>query len=363
MSTGGSTSTGGIGAPLVIEVLAASYPAIPGGRILYTATIGNVSNRAVDAVSLLLRVPTGVQFYYTTDVDPDSSSCGNGTCSADEEAVWSLGSLAAGTIESINCDPTVLSTVAGDGSLIPLRINVTATGVNPIVVSGVIPVYSKPGAQLILGTQGDPVTPGQAFSYDLDVGQIGTTALAGTQLTLDVPTGLTVGTSRDGGTEASPGHIVWSIGTVAVAGTLHRSVAVTTGTTVVAGSILTAKASLSYDGGLEVDAVAEHAVSVLQPRFRSPSASPPPLPRRRLDLVCCTRRPSRIPRHGPSTVSRCGCASRPVCSSITRPTPIPTLHRAETGRAVPMRKLFGPWGAWPPGRFKPSPSIRPWLRQ
>lgn len=108
----------------------------------------------------------------------------------------------------------------------------------------------------------DPATPGQTFSYDLDVGQIGTAALANTTLRLRLPAGVTAGTISDGGT-ASAGTISWPLGTLAVGATLHRSVGVTVAASLPAGSILPARASLTYDGGVEVDAVAEYASPVV----------------------------------------------------------------------------------------------------
>ena len=62
------------------------------------------------------------------------------------------------------------------------------------------------------------------------------------------------------------GGVAWTLGTLASA--VHRSVDVIVNGALPAGSILVARAKLTYDGGVDVDAVAEQPVSVVGAPFR-----------------------------------------------------------------------------------------------
>lgn len=250
----------GAEAPLKINVTTTPNPVVPGGRVLYTATVSNVATRAIDGVTVQLRMPAGLSANRITDMEPDIVSC---NCVADSEATWSLGSLAAGASQIITVNALAANTVVGDGRLIPARFIATATGVNPVLVAKTVPAFSRAGAQLALGTVTNPVTPNQAFTFDLDVGQIAATPLAGTELRASLPPGLTAGAISDGGTQPTPGQIVWTIGGIPVGGAVHRTLGVMVDGTVVAGALLNARATLSYDGGAEVDAAADYGVAVV----------------------------------------------------------------------------------------------------
>jgi uncharacterized repeat protein (TIGR01451 family) len=284
----------GAAPPIGFTVSATPSPAVPGARVLYQMTVANHSSRAVDGISVLLLVPSGLQFVYTTDADPNASGCN--PCSPNTESSWNVGTLGAGASETITINPQVVATQVGDGSLIQSAFVVRATSVNPITMVKTIQVYSHPSAQLAFGTQTNPVTPGQSFTYDVDIGQIGTAALANTVLNVSLPVGLTAGTISDGGTQASPGKISWAIGPLAVGATLHRSFGVTVDGALPAGSILPARAALTYDGGAEVDAVADYAASIvgaaLPLTLAITTASSPVMPGARLLYTMTVSNPS-----------------------------------------------------------------------
>jgi hypothetical protein len=105
--------------------------------------------------------------------------------------------------------------------------------------------------------------PGGAFTYNLDIGQIGATPLTGTTLRMFLPPAVTATNVSDGGTLVSPGEVDWSIGTVAVGATIHRTVQVLSDSMLPAGAQLAAHATLAYDGGLEVDETSDETVSAV----------------------------------------------------------------------------------------------------
>lgn len=111
--------------PLTVTVEATPDPVVLGERILYTTTIRNTSERAVDGITLLMRVPKGATFVYTTDADPDSTYCGNGACTAGEEAFWEIATLPAGALQTVTTNAQVAATLVG-GSLVTTTQRVTA---------------------------------------------------------------------------------------------------------------------------------------------------------------------------------------------------------------------------------------------
>jgi hypothetical protein len=124
--------------------------------------------------------------------------------------------------------------------------------------------------QLTLGTAVSPVALGQPLTFDIDIGQTGTSAVTGAVLRAEYPTtGATLGAIADGGTQSAPGQITWNLGSLAAGSTLHRKVDLTVDPAAAPGTILPARAVLIYDGGGDVDAIVDYAVPVV--------AAPPPL--------------------------------------------------------------------------------------
>jgi hypothetical protein len=249
--------------PLQVAVSTFGHPAVPAGRVLYTITVSNVSAREVDAVGLRMIIPQGIDFSTVGDAEPDSSYCGNGVCSATEEATWALGTIAAGASRTVHVNGYVPPSTVSDGVLINATFRVDAPEVELTRVVKTVPVFGKPGAQLVLGTAKGPVTAGDSFTWDVDVGQIGATSLNGAELRLALPAGLTVGTISDGGSQAASGEIVWPIDHISVGASVHRQVSVTAPAGSAPGTVMLGRAALSYEGGSPIDAVAEHAVTVV----------------------------------------------------------------------------------------------------
>jgi len=248
--------------PLALTVSVSDVPAGPNRRSLYTATISNTSLREVEDVRLMMRVAPELTFHYTQDADPDSAACYDATCAAAEEAFWTLGSLPAGTTATVFINPNVVPAAAGDGTLVTNYFGLRAKDRNPINLAKTIPVKSAPAAQLALTTQAEPAVPGQSLTLELQVGQIGATPLAGSELTLSLPPELDIGAISDGG--AAVGNTIsWSLGTIPVAGLAARTVVVTVDDAVAAGRALQARAALTYDGGAELDASDELQLGVI----------------------------------------------------------------------------------------------------
>lgn len=249
--------------PLSLTVSTASSPGIPSGFVRYTVTIANTSQRAVENIQLLERLPPGHLFYYSTHAEPDSSACGNYWCEGTEEASWDIGDLPAGTSQTVSILSQVDPALAGDGTLLNSSFSLRASGVNPIHALEVVPVNEAASAQLAIGTATDPVLPGQTFSYELDVGHVGAATLNGVKLRAVLPPGVSVESVSDDG-DASGSELEWDLGSISVGGHAHRSVTVTAADDLIGGQVLSVAAYLTYEKGAELDAEAEYAVSVIE---------------------------------------------------------------------------------------------------
>ena len=99
----------------------------------YDVTVSNVGDYAVDAASLMLRVPPWVSFNRLTSAVPASTSqigCTGGSyalCAKGAEVYWDLGSVAPGATTNVQ----VTAMVAADvplGSLIQSTVRLGGTG-------------------------------------------------------------------------------------------------------------------------------------------------------------------------------------------------------------------------------------------
>ena len=134
-----------------------------------------------------------------------------------------------------------------------LPVRVTATGLEDVIdLRKTVAIYDDPSADLALGASVDPVVPTETFTYTLDVGNTSAGALTNTTLTAYLPAGVTVDTISNGGSEASTGVVVWSLGSVGAGAVLSRQVTVEADSAS-EGDILKLSAELSHDGGLEQD--------------------------------------------------------------------------------------------------------------
>lgn len=265
--------------PLVLSVAPAADPVVPGAAAHYEVTIANTSLRAVDGVALWLHVPPELSFSYAGAVEPDSTACGNYVCTGQELPSWALGTLEAGTSQTVSIDAETLTGQAGDGTLVTTPFEVRAVGITPLHGFTTIAVHPKPSAELMLGAQVGPVSPGQTFTYDVDVGQVGAGSLQKTTASLALPAGVTLESASNQGTQKD-GVVSWDLGSVAVGATAHRTATVTVNDDIAPGTLLEARAKLLFDKGQELDAVSEHTVTVVSeplPLSVTISATPSPI--------------------------------------------------------------------------------------
>ena len=248
--------------PLEVDISTSANPVVEGERVLYTLTISNPSLLPVNDVNVQLRVPAELSFSNSMDADPGPTGCGNYGCNPAEEASWGLGILAAGESRTITVNALVASVLSGNLITTPVRITATGLG-DTINLLNTVAVYSSPSADLALSASTDPVVANETFTYQLDFGNTSAGSLTTVELRAFLPTGVTVSSISDGGTEVNPGEVVWNVATLNAGASMYREITVEAdGAT--AGDILTLSAELSHAGGLEIDNRSEFSVSVAE---------------------------------------------------------------------------------------------------
>ena len=120
--------------PLMVAYSATPNPVVAGQRVEYSMTVTNGSAAPVSGVTVLYRVPVGIEFLGVQDADPNAGGCGvnNNLCTAGEEASWSLGTLAAGASTTIQVNALVVAGTAA-GTLLRTPVAVTATGLGDTI--------------------------------------------------------------------------------------------------------------------------------------------------------------------------------------------------------------------------------------
>ena len=249
-------------APLATAV-SANGSVVAGDYVLFTITVGNTTAQPIDNVIVSFSVPAGLSFNAYKDAEPNVSS-GCATCNPSLEPIWNLGTLAAGETRTITVNALVDAATL-DGTGIDLSVDFSGTSINPVNIVKTIRVSNTPKADLALGATADPVVPNGTYRYELEVGTLSGSALTNMELRAFLPPGVVVTHISDGGSEQSPGVVVWNAASLAVTRSLRRTVTVTADTDLIAGQILKARAELAYDGGSEIDHDAENVVTVTSP--------------------------------------------------------------------------------------------------
>jgi len=253
--------------PHLLLDVSVNGPVSADGRALYTMTVSNVSAQSVNDVSVVYTVPAKLQFDVENDAEPNATGCGT-TCTDAAEVSWALGTLAEGESRTITVNAQVLSGVsAGEQIITPVR--VSSSSVTDIVsVSRTVVVNNNPKSQLAVSALKDPLMPGDSLILTFDVGNIDNAALDNLELRATLPTGVTVNSISDSGTEdAVTGDVVWDVSSLAVGDTLRRTIDASVSATAIAGQILTTRAEQRHDGGANLDASAEQVVTIVEKTF------------------------------------------------------------------------------------------------
>jgi uncharacterized repeat protein (TIGR01451 family) len=206
--------------------------AYEGGTLIYTMTVGNSGTADATGVTATESLPAGVTFVSAT---PSTGSFDPAT------GVWTVGTVAVGTTETLTVTVTVNASTAG--STLVDRFAVTPPpGVgppnvenpcadNPAQSCASTDVLPPPGApELIQSKSVDQTTavPGDTLTYTMGVANNGTADAAGVTATDTLPAGVTFATADTHGAGSyDPSTGIWSIGTVPSGGSATLTITAT----------------------------------------------------------------------------------------------------------------------------------------
>ncbi len=248
--------------PLSVDLAVVEGPVAAGERLQYNLTLSNPSNLPVDGISLVLRVPEEINFHQAFNAEPNANSGCGSSCLPRSEARWNIGTIQEGGSRTITVDALVATSVP-EGSLIATPIRVEAANLNDTIELLKVTQVGTPSTEVVFSASTDPVVPGETFNYTVDIGNISTGTLTNMQVRTLLPAGVSVASISHGGSEINPGEVVWDIASLNVQSGVQRSVSVVADSNLVAGQTLAAKTELRHDGGMEVDNVADHALTVV----------------------------------------------------------------------------------------------------
>jgi uncharacterized repeat protein (TIGR01451 family) len=159
--------------PLAVAVEATPDSLESGKTLLVAATVTNTSGSTVDDIDVFLSIPQGLAPVMDADLSI-GGSCPNTSCTAFEQATWSVGSLTAGQSSMVSFAATVASSTMA-GTLMPFVAEVTAAAKPLAGASATASVCSGPTC---------PPAPGYIFlagsvnqSITLDAGQPNATTI------------------------------------------------------------------------------------------------------------------------------------------------------------------------------------------
>jgi len=238
-----------------LTVTGSPDPVRPGWSEYFTYTVTNTGPVAVTNVVLDGLVPTQADVNMTTTAPlgvckhtgSSGGMCGGGWVE------WTLGSLPAGGSWSVQMPANLdSSSYVVDGTLITTQGLVSYDGaVAPVTAEATVVADNTPALVVVMGTDRQPVGPGEALTYTLSFGNRSGTAVTGTELTASVPVGTSFVSASDGGTLQADGTVQWNVGAVGAHGGGSRSFTVAVDGAAVDGAMLESSARMRDGTGVE----------------------------------------------------------------------------------------------------------------
>jgi uncharacterized repeat protein (TIGR01451 family) len=231
-------------APLELELELTPQEPRPGETLHARLTVSNRDTVDRTGVELLLRYPNDLASVSELRTTGD---CLSTTCDPGEEMVFTLGTLPAGTGQTVSLPPLLLGGVnaAPAGTLIELEAHARDDDDAFVESSESVRVSDAPALELRLSEHRDPAQAGGLLTYTVDLGHRETSvADASGTLTLVLPAETSFVSASDGGTH-SAGTVTWILGTLppGTGDRVHATVSVDGGTA--AGVALVADAALT----------------------------------------------------------------------------------------------------------------------
>lgn len=207
---------------------------------------------------------TGINSIFESDLD--GGDCSSNTCTAGEVIVWSLGNIPAGESRMATFSLTVANAAPNAPIMMEGRLkrgsSTVATSSWPQQVSAALV------AELSIDSSVAHVESGSSFSYGVLAGNTGTSPLNGAQLTVPIPSSLTI-TSAPGGLIAG-NTVTWNLGNLSAGRVTKRVINVMPNSGLGTGDLIVLdNATLSGTVfGITQSTLADHVVTVGNPSLK-----------------------------------------------------------------------------------------------
>src|SRR6266403_2040908 len=224
---------------LNVRAVATPDPAAPGQRVRYAVTVSNTAT-ALHSVLLTATVPAS-----ELSLGAACDGAGFTTCAAGQTLRFGFNVAAGASVTVVY--PALISTTAppSNGTLLNSDVWVEDTSLGneyQLNVAAIASSTALAGLHVTASALPGQARAGGTVSYTLTFGNPGGAAVA-TNLSFPLPVGTTFVSASDGGA-SSAGTVTWSLGTVAAGTAGRRTVVGQVATTAVAGSQLAADAAL-----------------------------------------------------------------------------------------------------------------------
>jgi len=208
--------------------------------------VSNTGNSSLADVTLQVMVPEH-SFFYERSSLPEITNCGSNYCKGGEWGVFSIGQLDAGETRVLTYalednshvedgEPMITHAILTEGS------SAYTLGTKPTVL-----FESDPGLLLDVAASKQVVTADETFDYELNYGNISSTAVQNLVLEMALPANTSFVAASDGGTE-SDGLVSWSLNTLNSGVSGKRTVTLKANSGLVDGEVLANKAELNSGG-------------------------------------------------------------------------------------------------------------------
>jgi uncharacterized repeat protein (TIGR01451 family) len=241
-------------------------PVQPGERLQYEVTLSNVSLIPANNISLLHRVPNGIEMNYADDSIPDATrNCS--VCREGNEVIWRIGSLEAGESRSYAINADVLPDIAPDTS-IPVSFILSSDAlIETINREFSTVVKNRPTSEYSMTTYAGPELAGSDMAVHFDIGNISSANLSPREIRVILPPGVDVSSTEltDGRfLDEATGELVLPVPQIALQDSRKLSVMIKLPDDAIPGLMLPLRSRLVDPAGNDDVYIAERSVSISQ---------------------------------------------------------------------------------------------------
>ena len=248
---GGALGSGGeivvirSGVDLTLDVTVTGDISQPNNFIFYRYVIANKGSVALTNVNLNLMAAERSRFIQANTL-PAVTGCSFGDCMAGDWGVYAIGQLNAGESRVLIVPVTRFSPLDGE-PLMSQAILTEGSGAYTLGTKPTVIADDSTTLQLTVGADKQVVASNEQYRYELNFGNVNSSAYQNVVMELDLPTGVNVIDISDNGTE-SAGTISWNLNTLNAGDGGKRFVTVTAPNSLGNGQVLVSEARLHIGG-------------------------------------------------------------------------------------------------------------------